>query len=124
MNIKEKVSRTFADFWSINLGHLCLAATFIFGLGLQWEKASGRMDLIEDRIAVKHEAALNAIAVTTSERDIKFAALTERIVRDEAQVSMIADLRISIATIAGEMKALNGQLSGIRDDLRTNRKPE
>lgn len=124
MNIKEKVSRTFADFWSINLGHLCLAATFIFGLGLQWEKASGRMDLIEDRIAVKHEAALNAIAVTTNERDIKFAALTERIVRDEAQVSMISDLRISIATIATEMKGLNQQLGAFRQELQDRKKPE
>lgn len=124
MNIRSTLGKTFSDFWNLNIGHCAIIVVFVFGLGISWEKASDKIDRVQDSVTIKHEAALSAIAVSTNERDLKFNALTERIVRDEAQVSMISDLRISIATIATEMKGLNQQLGAFRQELQDRKKPE
>lgn len=124
MNLKEKMGRTFQDFWNLNIGHCAIIVVFVFGLGISWEKASDKIDRVQDSVTIKHEAALSAIAVSANERDLKFNALTERIVRDEAQVAMVSDLRISVAMIATEMKGLNAQLGAFRQELQDRKKPE
>lgn len=123
MNLHDKVKQTFQDFWSINLGHICLAATFLFGLGISWQRVSDRMDKIEDRIAVKHESALQIIAAGTVERDLKFSAFSERLLKDEAQIGVISDLRVSIAQIATEMHGLNSQITAFRQELHDKKNP-
>lgn len=105
------------------MGHVCLAATFVFGLGLAWQKSNDRMDKIEDRAQVNHSAALQAVAVAANERDLKLAAITERVVRDESELHLISELRTSVAVIATEMRGLNAQIAAFREEQHP-RKPE
>lgn len=126
MNLKEKMGRTFENFWSLNLGHVGIILVFTFGLGLSWQRTSDRIDRTDDKIQVRYESILQSAIADKKEGELKFNSFTERLNRDEDQIRLISDLRLSIATIAGELKSLNIQVSGIRDEIHTqvNKRPE
>lgn len=120
------MGRTFENFWSLNLGHVGIILVFTFGLGLSWQRTSDRIDRTDDKIQVRYESILQSAIADKKEGELKFNSFTERLNRDEDQIRLISDLRLSIATIAGELKSLNIQVSGIRDEIHTqvNKRPE
>lgn len=118
MNIQEKMSRTFANFWNIDLGHVCIAGVFLFGLGVGWQKMSARVDTVDTLASTNHQMAMTAISSAVSERNLKLEALASRVATDEMEIHTVADLKTQVAVIAFQMTNINGQLSGLRTELK------
>lgn len=118
MNLQEKMSRTFANFWNIDLGHICIAAVFLFGLGVGWQKMSARVDAVEFKTETNHQAAMTAIDNTKAERNLKIETLSARIGATENELHLVGDLKVQVAVIASQMTSINAQLSGLRADLK------
>lgn len=126
MNLKERMGRTFDQFWTVNLGHIGIILVFTFGLGLSWQKTNDRIDRTDDKIQVRYESLVQSAAADVKERDLRFTSFSERLNRDEDQIRLISDMRISIASIAGELKSLNYQVTGIREEIhaQVGKRPE
>lgn len=117
MNIRSTLGKTFSDFWNLNVGHVAIILVFTFGLGISWQKTNDRIDRTDDKIQVRYESLVQSAAADVKERDLRFTSFSERLNRDEDQIRLISDMRISIASIAGELKSLNYQVTGIRDEI-------
>jgi hypothetical protein len=147
VKFRDAMSRTFADFWNINLGHVCVAVVFLCGLVVSWEKQVAqvekvsvervvgdvenakaiavavhernlKLDAVEQELYQVKIAAQAEVTAAAKERQLQLAALTARVERTENDVRAVADLSQKVAVIASELTMLNKQLDGWRQDMK------
>ena len=140
VNLKEKMSRTFADFWNINLGHVVVAVGFLCGLAVTWQKTVARIEEVATsegthysitrsaldsavvernlKIAALEQRMDNADVATSTTEDLKLNALAARVQRTEDDVRVVADLKTQVTVIATNLTYLNKQIDGWRQDMK------
>lgn len=108
----------FTDFWKVNLGHVAIAAVFIFGLGVTWTQANGRVEMVDIRESNRHETVLRAIETDVKERDIYLAAVRVRLDAVESWQKDASTILKAIEALTNEQRHTNESLKDIRIDLK------
>lgn len=118
MSLKERMSRTFDNFWNIDLGHVFSLFVFLFVAGVAWQKQSDRISAVETRAEVLHQAEAEALKNAVNERNLKLESIVHRVEQTEQEIKIISALNTQVAVIGTELNGIKVELQGVRTELR------
>lgn len=112
------MTKLFANFWNIDLGHVVVGGVFIFGLGVSWATQTDAIREVRTLTETRTQAVAVALDHAVSERNLKIAAVVERLTKDEEAIRAVGSFDREIGILSTQIKALTAEVASLRQELR------
>lgn len=112
------MKNVFTDFWKVNLGHVAIAAIFLFGLGVSWSQQNARVDMLDQRESNRDTALNLAVTTAAKERLAQIAVIDARMDAVERWQKDATTILKAIEVLTIEQRHTNESLKDIRIDLK------